>query len=87
VFRSELGLVGDFLVNRLLVRWSDENVRVRHASGRDKKNADLRSFISKDEAERATGITQQQVSRCASVCVMSRDIESASPEPRDVNSR
>lgn len=44
------------------VRWWDENVR-RNQGARTDLNADLRLSYSKDEAERATGITQQQVSR------------------------
>ena len=45
------------------VAWWNEAVGVRHGSGRNKKNADLRSLISSEQAETDTGISQQEVSR------------------------
>lgn len=44
------------------VQWWRDHVGVRHAAG-SKKNADLRSSFSTDQAEELTGITQQQVSK------------------------
>ena len=51
---------------REFVRWWDESVGVRQSSGDNQyrsSNHDLRSSLSKDDAESLTGITQQQVSR------------------------
>jgi thioesterase domain-containing protein len=46
------------------VKWWNENVSVRHGLNRHTlENADRGSLYSKDEAERATEISQQQVSR------------------------
>ena len=48
---------------RALVAWWQANVSVRHATGRDEKNADRRSFLKLADAEALTGFRQQQISR------------------------
>lgn len=47
------------------VRWWDETVGVRQSPGGSDRasNADRRSMLSRESAEKLTGITQQQVSR------------------------
>ncbi len=48
---------------RSLVSWWRKNVSMRHGAGRAKKNADLRSLISLEQAEKLTKFSQQTISK------------------------
>lgn len=48
---------------QVFVEWWDDCVGILHGAGRGHKNNAERGSFSKDQAERDTDITQQQVSR------------------------